>query len=345
MTGSSPARVHRALSVNGSDDHLLSLRMCDLGVDVEGTWLAECVAQLCADLKRRDIGFCPHTWLSHDWFSPDGVPGIAIPFYLAHPRLMRLERRQIREVEGGSRQECMKILRHECGHAIQHAYQLQRRRRYQRLFGKSSQPYPESYRPNPASHRYVQHLRFYYAQSHPDEDFAETFAVWLLPAATWRKRYQTWPALRKLEYVDELMSEIKHTRPLISSRRQIDPVHSLKMRLRDYYADKRERYDNGHSDIYDRDLLRLFSNDPGSGNYLASTFLRCHRREIRALVGRDLGGHLFALEHVLDDMIGRCRELKLRAVSAERTLLKNFAVLLTRKTALFLSRRSARIAL
>ena len=240
----------------------------------------------------------------------------------------------------------MKILRHECGHAIQHAYQLQRRRRYQQLFGKSSHPYPESYRPNPASPRYVQHLPLYYAQSHPDEDFAETFAVWLQPRATWRKRYQAWPAIKKLEYVDELMSEIKQTRPVVTSRRQIDPVHSLKILLRDYYADKRARYDPGYTIMYDRDLQRLFSNDSKSRNHdLASKFLRCHRREIRALVGTKTGGHLFALEYVLDEMIGRCRELKLRAVGSERKLLESFSALLTAKTALFLSRRSTLVAL
>jgi len=144
---------------------------------------------------------------------------------------MRLEQRQVLEVEGGTREDCMKILRHECGHAIQHAYQFQRRRRYHQLFGKSSQVYPESYRPDPASRRYVQHLRLYYAQSHPDEDFAETFAVWLQPRATWRKRYHGWPALKKLEYVEELMDEVKQMRPLISSRKQVDPLHSLKIML------------------------------------------------------------------------------------------------------------------
>ena len=66
----------------------------------------------------------PHAWLSDEWFSPDNTPGIAIPFYLAHPRLMRLERRQILEVEGGTASECLRILRHETGHVVQHAYRL-----------------------------------------------------------------------------------------------------------------------------------------------------------------------------------------------------------------------------
>ncbi|MGH7962923.1 MAG: putative zinc-binding metallopeptidase, partial [Candidatus Binatia bacterium] len=188
--------------------------------------------ELYGALARRHVRFRPHVWLSHDWFSPEGIPGIAIPFYLAHPRLMRLERSQMREVEGGSREECVKIVRHECGHALQHAYQLQRRRRWQQLFGKSSQQYPHSYQPNPASRHYVQHLRLYYAQSHPDEDFAETFAVWCQPRAIWRKRYLGWPALKKLAYVDALMEELKQTPLLVHTRKQLDPLSTIQKTLR-----------------------------------------------------------------------------------------------------------------
>jgi Putative zinc-binding metallo-peptidase len=328
------------------NEELLELRMCDLGIKLEGTWLEACVAELYTALERRGIHFRPHVWLSHDWFSPDGIPGIAIPFYLAHPRLMRLERSQMLEVEGGSHEECMRILRHECGHALQHAYQLQLRRRWQRLFGKSSQKYPDFYRPNPASRRYVQHLRLYYAQSHPDEDFAETFAVWLQPRALWRKRYAGWPALQKLEYVEELIQELKQVRPLIRTRMQLDPLRRIKKTLREYYTEKRERYLPGYPNIYDRDLIRLFSDDARHRNReLASKFLRRNRTEIRRLVSRWTGEYQFTLEQVLNDMIGRCRELKLRAVGSERKLRMDFAVLLTVKTMLSLNRRRNRIAL
>src|SRR4051794_14876016 len=186
------------------DEKLLQLRMKDLGVTVEGTWLERCVKHLHEELAQKGLRIRPHTWISSEWFSSDDTPGIAIPFYLAHPRLMRLERKMIIDVEGGNVPECMRILRHEAGHVMQHAYGLQTRRRWQRLFGRSSRRYPNYYRPNPASRRYVQHLPLWYAQSHPDEDFAETFAVWLTPRSNWRSRYATWPALEKLKYVDQL---------------------------------------------------------------------------------------------------------------------------------------------
>src|SRR5262245_20177629 len=159
------------------DERLLELRLCDLDLRIEGTALEERIAELNRELELRGLGFRTHVYRADEWFCPDGVPGIAIPFYLAHPRLERLELAQMLEVEGGTRDWCMRILRHEAGHAIENAYLLRRRRRRQELFGKSTQPYPDYYAPRPYSRSFVTHLDAWYAQSHPDEDFAETFAV------------------------------------------------------------------------------------------------------------------------------------------------------------------------
>jgi hypothetical protein len=140
-----------------SDEQLLQQRLSSLRVAVEGTWLEDCISTLYEELEERGIRLRPHTWISSEWFSPADVPGIAIPFYLTHPRLMKLEKKMMLDIEGGTWSECMAILRHEAGHAIQHGYQLQRRRRWQQLFGRSSKHYPRYYRPNPASRQYVQH--------------------------------------------------------------------------------------------------------------------------------------------------------------------------------------------
>jgi hypothetical protein len=323
-----------------SNDALLDQRFCDLGVTLKSTWVEGCVEKLYDELERRGLHLRPHVWLSREWFSPDGIPGIAIPFYLAHPRLTRLERKQMLEVEGGSRKECMKILRHERGHALMHAYRFHRRRRWQELFGKSSRPYPDAYRPNPASRRYVQHLRLYYAQSHPDEDFAETFAVWFQSRTLWRNRYADWPALKKLEYVGELMTELKGVPPPVHAHTQIEPLPALTQTLRAHYAEKRKLYQVNYTDIYDRDLLRLFSADlRHQSNELASTFLRRNRAHIRRLVSRWTGEYQFTLDQVLNDMIGRCRQLKLRTVGSEQKLRMDFAVLLTVQTMHFLYSR------
>src|SRR4029450_8807940 len=145
----------------------------------------------------------------------------------------------------------MRILRHETGHAIENAYRLRRRHRRQQLFGKTSQPHPQHYAPKPYSKRYVLHPEAYYAQSHPDEDFAETFAVWLTPSSSWRRRYTGWPALRKLEYMDELMRELAGARPAIRARRVVDPLRAIRKTLREHYRDKRSRYGLDSSREYD----------------------------------------------------------------------------------------------
>jgi hypothetical protein len=322
---------------NWSDERLCALRMRELGVTIAGTWLEDCVAQLYDELDKRGLRLRPHVWLSDEWFSPADVPGFAIPFYLTHPRLRRLERSQMLDVEGASRAECMRIMRHEAGHAFQHGYQLHRRRRWQQLFGKSSQQYPDYYKPNPSSKRYVQHLRLWYAQSHPDEDFAETFAVWLRPRSEWLTRYAGWPALRKLEYVEELMADIGDAKPVMSARIEVEPLRRLRKTIGEHYRTRREHYAPKFPNTYDAELKRLFSNEPWHrGHATAASFLRRHRGEIRRLVSKWTGEYQYTLDVVLDDMIGRCRDLRLRAVGEERELVMDFAVLLTVKTMHFL---------
>ena len=315
------------------DEQLLQLRLKDLKVKVEGTWLEDCVGELNNELEQRGIRIKPHTWIADEWFSPDNTPGIAIPFYLAHPRLMRLERKKIIDVEGGTVPECMRILRHEAGHVLQHSYQLHRRRRWQKLFGRSSSRYPNFYQPNPASKHFVQHLRLWYAQSHPDEDFAETFAVWLTPRSNWRKRYAGWPALKKLQYVDELMAELAEAKPVLTHRLKVDPLSRTTRTLAEHYKRKQALYAVESTKKYDKDLRRIFSDDrKRRRSVAASTFLRKHRAEIRRIVAKWTGEYQLTLDSVLDDMIVRCRELKLRAVGPERQLIRDFTILLTAKT-------------
>ena len=315
------------------EQRLLNLPMRKLKLTLRGSWLADCLRELNGELKAQGIRIRPHAWISSEWFSPENIPGIAIPFYLAHPRLMRLERKMIIDVEGGTRAECMRILRHEAGHVVQHAYQLQRRHRWRQLFGRSSKRYPSYYRPNPASRNFVQHLRLWYAQSHPDEDFAETFAVWLSPRSNWRTRYEGWPALKKLQYVDELMAEIAGQKPLRTRRIEVEPLRKLRKTLGEHYRKKLEHYAVDTPRVYDRDLLRIFSNNPRHRQSPpAAAFIRHHRATIRRMVSKWTGEYQITLDTVLDEMVDRCRELKLRAVGSDRQLRMDFTVLLTAKT-------------
>jgi len=311
------------------DDELLEVRLKDLKLALRGTWLDECLRALNGELAARGLSVRAHGWISDEWFSPQDTYGIAFPFWLAHPRLIRLERRMMHTVEGGTRRECMRLLRHEAGHVVQHAYGVHRRRRWQSLFGRASLPYPDHYQANPVSRNYVQHLPRWYAQCHPDEDFAETFAVWLTPRANWRRRYADWPALEKLDYVDELAAELAAEKPIPHKRIEVDPLGKLSGTLGDHYEKKRERYAIDTPSMLDRDLRRIFtSRSSARGAPRADTLIRRHRSEILRAASRWNGAYPVALDAALDDIIDRTRALNLRAPGA-RKLKSDITAMLT----------------
>ena len=329
-----------------SDEKLLEVRMCDLGLTIAGTELEARIAQLNAELEARGLAFRPHYWLSDEWFTPDGVPGIAIPFYLAHPRLAKLERAEMLEVEGGDPESCMRILRHEAGHAIDNAYRLQRRPTRRRLFGDPNTEYPEYYTPKPYSKSFVQHLDHWYAQSHPDEDFAETFAVWIDPTSLWTTRYAGWPAQRKLEYMDRLMRELASVRPRVKSKRQVDPLPKLKKTLREHYRHKREHYGLDSPDFYESDLRNLFSDAPQyAQNPSAARFLRRIRRDARSTVASFTDSYQYTIEQLIEKIIVRCRDLNLRLTDTEEATTTEFMVFLTVQTMNYLHSGRHRVAL
>jgi hypothetical protein len=328
------------------DEKLLEARFCDLGITIEGTDLEARIARINAELDSRSLKFRPHYWLADEWFTPDDVPGIAIPFYLAHPRLAKLELAQMLEVEGGDEESCLQILRHEVGHAIDNAYRLRRRPTRRRLFGAPSTPYPEYYTPKPYSKSFVQHLDRWYAQSHPDEDFAETFAVWLDPQSMWSTRYAGWPAQRKLEYMDRLMRELTRRKPIVKSKRTVDPVSKLKRTLGEHYRKKREHYRLDRPDFYESDLRNLFSDSPEfAKNPTAAKFLSKLRKEVRATVASFTESYQYTIDQLLEQIIERCRELNLRLSDSEESTKADFMVFLTVQTMNYLHSGRHRVAL
>jgi hypothetical protein len=316
-----------------TDEQLLDLRLCDLRLKIEGTPLQHRLHRLYQEIASHNLLFRPHVWLSEEWFTPDEVPGFAIPFYLAHPRLSKLESRQMLEVEGGTEKECLRIMRHEAGHAIDNAFRLHKKRRYRELFGSFNQPYPDWYKPEPNSRQHVLHLPAWYAQAHPAEDFAETFGVWLTPGSRWRKQYRGWPALHKLEYVDELMRGLTGKVPLNDSRQTVANLDSIETTLREHYENKRRHYDFQWPPDYDRDLLRIFSSEPRHQTCpSAVSFQRQTRREICHEDAEGTGVHEYAIDQMLLHMINRCKELGLRLGLSQEHAKQKVLVLLTAQT-------------
>ena len=319
---------------DANDQTLLSTRLCDLRLELEGTLMARRVRRLHRELQARDIAALPHVWLSEEFFTPDGVLGFAIPFYLAHPRLMRLERSQMLEVEGAGEAEARRIFRHEAGHAIDGAYGFHNRERYHLIFGDPTVPYPTSYKPHPESREFVMNLANWYAQAHPVEDFAETFAIWLNPHVDWRSDYKRWPALAKLEYLDELMREIVGTAPTKVDKSEVEPLSELRRTLAEHYAEKQKYFAWDWPADYDQDLRRIFSDEPQhAGAPPATRFLRRVRAHLRTRIADGTGVHAYAVDQLLRQMIARAQKLELRVIEPTAPTIEKLLVMLTMQTA------------
>ncbi|MBN1422486.1 MAG: putative zinc-binding metallopeptidase [Planctomycetes bacterium] len=219
---------------------LLHSRLCDLSLEIEGSPIEPWIERLYRELSAKGLPYLPPCYLTDGWGCPDRVPVIGLPFYLASPWLSRLEEERTGEIEDD--RTVMMLLRHEAGHAINYAFRLWEEPDWSQTFGSFWKPYRESFEPQPFSRRFVRHIESSeygrnYAQKHPDEDFAETFAVWLTPNSAWRRRYRGWPALRKLEYVDDLMRRVRRMRPLCDGGSLFRPVQRMTLLVKEHYGD------------------------------------------------------------------------------------------------------------
>ena len=234
---------------------ILNKPIRDLGLTIESSPLQRLVQQLYRELEQKGLTkFRPLCYLTDEWGCPSGEPVIGIPFYLANPDLASLEK-EMNDLEDA--RETMMYLRHEAGHAFNYAYKLHRTPEWKQLFGPFRRPYHDNYRPIPFSRNFVRHLAGWYAQKHPDEDFAETFAVWLTPRSAWRKRYRGWGAMAKLQYMDRIARELGHVDPVRRRGRTDITVDEMETTVGEFY--KRTNDDIPLADLaLDTDLRDIF---------------------------------------------------------------------------------------
>lgn len=301
-------------------ESLLGRRISDIGLAIAGTRVERLVAELYRELGDKGIHFRPPVYLSDQWGCPDGTPLIGVPFYLADQRLERIEAEMAGGVEDDG--EAMRYLRHEAGHAINYAFQLHERPEWQSVFGSYAKPYRDRYRADPLSRSYVRHILGWYAQKHPDEDFAETFAVWLTPGLDWRREYEGWPALAKLEYMDRLMLEIAHeTRDVPPPVEDDLPVDAMRYTVADHYAsDERMPIDDPRQ--FDADLRRIFirQTDAPAGEH-ADVFVRRHYHEIVGRITYWTSEPPSVVRSLIDHVARRAGELDLRVGALEASTL------------------------
>jgi hypothetical protein len=301
---------------------LLGRRISELGLRIQGSPIERLVHQLNDELASHGLVFRPPVYLSDQWGCPDGTPLIGVPFYLADERLARLEEEMSVEVEG--EQDSMKFLRHEAGHALNYAYRLYDRPDWRQIFGPYSRPYRERFRADPFSRDYVRHILGWYAQKHPDEDFAETFAVWLTPELDWRSEYAGWGALQKLEYVDRVMAEVGGNPPEYSRELSLEdmPVEAMKHTVGEHYSDYTSDLSIGDERFFDGDLKNIFAGgDEAPDAERAGVFIRRHRREVVGRISYWTGESTIVVRPFIDFLTQRSEALDLRVRRLEAATL------------------------
>ena len=249
-----------------------------LGFDIKTSLLRQPIERHMALIKRRGIRLKPHFYLGEDWGCVAGTANIEIGFYDADLLLKELNA----EVRGWANdpRTIDYLLRHETGHAFCYAHRLYKSKAFRKVFGvKGSffETYPETgrFKPHPWSRDFVNPNRDHYAQKHPDEDFAETFAVWLTPRSSWRRRYRHWPAIRKLFYVDHLMKEIRRVNPPRGVKeRFFRPVEKMNWLLAEHYGKEAERFRRAARGYVDDRLREVFPPVRGDVLRPAAALLR-----------------------------------------------------------------------
>jgi hypothetical protein len=305
-------------------EQLLRARISDLGLRIEGSPLEPLIAELYRELDAKGLQFKPPIYLSDEWGCPEGVPVIGVPFYLANPNLSRIESEIEENLE--TPEESTMYLRHEAGHAYNYAYKLYEREEWAKCFGPYTRPYIENYKPNPFSREFVRHIAGWYAQKHPDEDFAETFAVWLTPGMNWRDEYAGTPALQKLEYADRVLHEIAAKPPAVRPSRGDLPVDEMTYTVGDYY----ERRGGARVEVpqwFDGDLKQLFES---RGNP-AAPLLRARRIAVVEEVTYWTGVQTPVVRALVEHLIDRVEALKLAVdeKDSERYMLSFTAMVTT----------------
>jgi len=304
--------------LDAEQQDLLSQKISELPLKIEGTAVERLIIQLYQELERAGISIKPRTYLSDEWGCPNRVPVIGIPFYLVDPKLSSLKS-QLTGIEVEDNAEMMMTLRHEAGHAFNYAYRLYEQVEWHKLFGRFSMPYKEQYKVFPFSARFVRHAPGWYVQKHPDDDFAETFAVWLTPSSDWQKWYVETPALAKLLYVDKMAKRYGKQSPVVTSGKLDMPVEEMTMTLDAWYkTNKRHHSGIVLHPILNYDLMRLF---PAVEGQPAVDILHANRRQLIRDVHLWTGMDKRTLVALVDELLERVRLLDLKIGTGQRAML------------------------
>lgn len=288
---------------------VLDKRIRELGLRLEGSPVEPFVRQLYRELDRRGLSkFRPVCYLTDEWGCPDQQPVLGIPFYLADPKLGTIER-AVDDLEDS--REIMRYLRHEAGHVFNYAHRLFTRPDWTALFGPFDRPYRDKYRPVPFSKRFVRHIEGWYAQKHPDEDFAETFAVWLTPGSAWRRRYRGWPVMKKLRWVDRVTRALANEEPIVKVGEVDITVEDMRLTVGEFYQQS-EKARTARIDVaMDAHLPEIFLTRKRREVKPAAAIVTKYRRELVDKITYWTGVRRPVVVGLVESIIRNCERLKL----------------------------------
>ena len=309
---------------------ILAKPIQQLGLKLEGSPLERFVQQLYKELAAKGLNrFRPRCYLTDEWGCPNMEPVIGIPFYLADPKLQRLES-EMNDIEDA--RQIMMYLRHEAGHAFNYAYALYKTKEWSDLFGPFRRPYRDNYKPVPFSRQYVRHMEGWYAQKHPDEDFAETFAVWLTPRGNWRKRYVGWGAMKKLLYVDRMGRKVRDTDPVVTHGDTDITVDEMDGTVGEFYQRALDQQLVPGELPFDTDLRDIFNVSKRRKNDVrpAVDLLRKNHKALVDKVNYWTGVQRPLVKKLVEAIEAKASDLGLRAdINCEREYLTEIAVYAT----------------
>lgn len=318
---------------------LLSKPIRELGLKLEGSSVERFVHQLYGELERKGLHkFRPLVYLSDEWGCPSQEPVIGVPFYLADPKLQKLEL-EMNDLE--DERQIMMYMRHEAGHAFNYAYELYKTPEWRERFGSFRKPYRDNYKPVPFSRGFVRHMEGWYAQKHPDEDFAETFAVWLTPSSNWRKRYKGWGAMQKLKYMDRIGKKFADVEPFRPQGHTDITVEEMEDTVEQFYENHATELRDASELLLDTDLKDIFnvSSRKRKGVRPAEELLREHRKVITDKVTYWTGVQRPLIKNLVESIEKRLADLKLKAdVTLEKHHLTEITVFCTALAMNYLAR-------
>lgn len=324
-----------------SDAELLDTPIYKLGLDKLDLPFPAEIDRLFKTLSKRGLDVELKIWPSDEWFSPDGKAGIAFPFTLMHPRLIALEKKMLGFCEGATPKSFYKLLVHECGHAIDHAFQLKDEKDRLQYFGDSDKKYPRSYIAKPYSKNFVRHLPHNYAQSHPDEDFAETFSVWMQPKSKWKKQYANWPALAKLKYMDRILSDCKEIEQTQKMRQTLLHATRDTRTLREYFKWKKKDF-NVHGNRYFKHRLQTQAFEKAKSYEIVKPNLKAVEKDICQSISKRLKIKKYLVKSMLKEIE---KEMKIKKLKLKQDSLskKELEKLIYESSVDFIKTKSHRI--